>query len=390
LNVVPHHTRGTTYFSGGGGTVTVRDVQEIMEGWAPPDIAWERDNVGLQVGDPAARVRGILVALDATEAIVEEASRRRANLIISHHPLLFRPLRSVTTEDRNARCVMALVRKRIALYAAHTNLDFTKRGTSFALAESLGLLKQRFLRTPYRLQSKIVTFVPSSHVEAVARAMSEAGSGVIGAYDRCSFRIAGTGTFRGGEGSRPARGGAGRLERVPEVRLEMVLPRRASQSVVRAMKNAHPYEEPAYDLYQLENVTGDYGMGVIGELPRPVTLRTFIGTVRRRLGVRAPKFTGNLRSMVRSVAVCGGSGGELLPEAIVAGADVFVTADVKYHTFHDAAGRIALVDGGHFETEYPVVRAIVERLRHELRARKRPPVVAAATQSTNPVRHGLT
>jgi len=369
--------------------VTVRDVADIMEAWAPPEIAWERDSVGLQVGDPSARVRGVLVALDATEAIVAEAARHGANLIVTHHPLLYRPLRSVTPHRPEARTVTALVRRRVALFSAHTNLDFTRGGTSFALAGVLGLRAQEFLRSPYRMQSKIVTFVPPAAVDSVARAMSEAGGGVIGEYDLCSFRAEGTGTFRGSSASHPTVGVRGSSERVHEIRLEMIAPRRVVDRIVTALLRAHPYEEPAVDVYPLDNVAKEFGMGVIGELPRPVRFSAFLATVRRALGNRAPRWTGSPVEVVRRVAVCGGSGADLLEDAIAARADVFVTADVKYHAFHDAAGRIALIDAGHYETELPVVRAIVTRLRNAIVTRGQRVVVRATTQTTNPCRYGM-
>jgi dinuclear metal center YbgI/SA1388 family protein len=369
--------------------VTVRDIQELMESWAPLDIAWERDNAGLQTGDPGAGVRGILVALDVTESIVKEALRRGANLIVSHHPLLFRPLRSVTAGTSQERCLGELLRKRVALYSAHTNLDFTRGGTSFALAEALGVATEGFLRTPFRLQSKIVTYVPPSHADAVASAMAAAGAGVIGEYESCSFRGEGQGTFRGGAGSHPAVGRKGNLEHAQEIRLEMVAPRRGVESVVRAMTGAHPYEEIAYDVYPLENASREYGMGAVGTLRRKVPLRTFLATVRRTLNTPALRWSGEPRTPVRRVALCGGSGSDLLGDAIASGAEAFVTADVRYHTYQEAEGRIALVDAGHFETEIPVVAAIVERLRREtLRRGERIPV-RAASGSTNPVRWSM-
>ncbi len=367
----------------------VLDVQDIMDAWAPPSIAWEGDNVGLQVGDPEARVRGIVVSLDVTEDVIAEAGRRGANLIVSHHPLLFRPLRSVTPSNPVGRCVTALASRGIALFAAHTNLDFTRGGTSFALADALGVAGGDFLRKPYRLQSKIVTFVPPAAADAVAEAMGGAGAGRIGGYDHCSFRTEGTGAFRGGEGTRPAVGRSGRFERVREVRLEMVAPRHAVPGVVRALLGAHPYEEPAYDIVPLENVESAYGMGVIGELPRSVSLGRFLSTIRRALGARAPRFCGDPRAQVRKIAMCGGSGGELLGDAVAAGADVYVTADVKYHAYHEADGRIAIVDAGHYETEYPVVGVVAEHLRRAIAARGERTVVRTASRPTNPVRQGL-
>ena len=366
--------------------MTVREVQEILEAWAPPDIAWEHDNVGLQVGDPDLRVRSILVALDATEDIIAEAVRRGANLIITHHPLLFRPLRSISPVTSRGRCVIALAQHGIALYSAHTNLDFTRGGTSFALADAIGLIHQEFLRKPFRLMNKIVTFVPSPQAEDVALAMANAGAGVIGAYDRCSFRTEGTGSFRGGPTSRPTIGSPLVQEHVPEVRLEMIAPRRKIGEVVRALVMTHPYEESAYDVYPLENVNTDSGMGVIGDLPKPVSLTEFLRNLRRVLGSTCLRHTDSPRAKVRCIAVCGGGGSELLEDAITSGADVFVTADVKYHTFHDADGRIAIVDAGHHETEFPVVGAVVERLRRALVGRGKKIPVQAATRPTNPVR----
>ncbi len=360
-----------------------------MEAWAPLDIAWERDNVGLQTGDPDARVRGILVALDVTENIVTEAVRRGASLIISHHPLLFRPLRSVTTRTWQERCVGALLRKGVALYSAHTNLDFTRGGTSFALAEALDVTAEGFLKTPFRLQNKIVTYVPPSHADRVAAAMAAAGAGVIGQYESCSFRGEGTGTFRGGAGSHPALGRRGTMEHVAEIRLEMVAPSRAIGSVVRAMTEAHPYEEVAYDIYALENAAGEYGMGAVGTLKRTVPLRSFLTTVRRALNTPALRWSGGPRKSVHRVALCGGSGSELLSDAIASGAEVFVTADLRYHSFHEAEGRIALVDAGHFETEIPVVASIVKRLRREILRRGEAIPVRAASGTTNPVRWSM-
>lgn len=363
----------------------VQDIHRIMAQWAPPAIAWERDNVGLQCGDPEADVRGILVALDPTEEVIREARRRRANMIVTHHPLLFRPQRSITTSSTEGRNLTMLLRRGIALYSAHTNLDFTRQGTSFALAEVLGLEDVGFLERPYRILRKIVTFVPQDHVEAVAAAMAEAGAGRIGNYDQCSFRIEGIGAFRGNTNANPAIGMRGRLERTPEVRLEMIAPEWAVERVLRAMRRAHPYEEVAHDVYALENASNDFGMGVTGTLPRPVQLGTFLARIKRRLGTGRLRWVGDPRAIVERVAACGGSGGDLLESAIKSGSDLFVTADLKYHAFHEARGRIALVDAGHHETELPVVSVLVKKLKQELSRRGSRIAVHAAVCSTNPV-----
>jgi dinuclear metal center YbgI/SA1388 family protein len=366
--------------------VKVHDVDQIMSAWAPPALAWERDTVGLQVGDPESRVEGILVSLDPTEESVREARRRGASLIVTHHPLLFRPLRSVTPASAAARCLELLVRSRIALYSAHTNLDFTRGGTSFALAARLGLRDVSFLQQPYRLDRKIVTFVPAESAEGVAAAMADAGAGVIGNYDHCSFRVEGTGTFRGNASSSPAIGRKGKLEAAREVRLEMVAPQWRLERVVQAMRRAHPYEEVAFDILPLENPSRDCGMGAVGTLPREMLLSRFLALVRRKLGTNGLRWCGSPRSTVRRIALCAGAGGELLEPAIRSGADVFLSADLKYHAFREAAGTIALIDAGHFETETPVVGAIAGRLRTEFRRRGERVPIRTSRRAENPVR----
>lgn len=367
--------------------MTVNDVLKLLTAWAPQEVAWERDNVGLQVGDTNGNVSRICVCLDVTEAVVSEAARRKANLIISHHPLLFRPPKAIGLGDEIGRCVQALVKNNISLLSAHTNLDFTRGGTSFAIAEALGLRNVDFLHKPYQVQRKIVTFVPESHVDRVRNAMAEAGAGVIGNYDHCSFGMQGTGSFRGNVHARPAIGAKEQLEFVAEVRLEMIAERWKVPRVLAALKAAHPYEEVAYDVYPLENVHGNYGMGIIGELARPLARERFLKLVKTRLGSRALRYCAGAHRTVQRVAACGGSGSELTDAAIAQRADAFITADVKYHDFHHAAGRITLIDAGHFETEHPVVQTVVRYLQEELGKQDGRISVFAAQTSTNPVRY---
>lgn len=363
----------------------VYDIHRFFQQWAPAELAWDKDNIGLQVGDDNGVVKGILVSLDVTGPVLAEALRRRTNVIISHHPLLFRPLRSITQHDHTGRCVRELIRNRMHVYSAHTNLDFTRGGTSFALAGHLGLDGVDFLIKRNTFLCKVVTFVPAAQVQQVADAMARAGAGTIGKYEQCSFRMEGTGTFHANDTANPAVGTRGRLEKVPEIRLEMIVPRWNLPSVLGAMKQAHPYEEVAYDVYRLENHGDDSGMGVIGELKRPQPLSSFLRKIKRSLGTTALRWTGNPDRTIRRVAACGGSGADLVDEAVNQKADVFVTADVKYHGFHDADGRIALVDAGHYETELPVVHAVVERLKSHIRDRRERIPVYASTVSTNPI-----
>ncbi len=369
----------------GAYRMTVRDIQMVIEGWAPKEIAWERDNVGLQVGSPDATVRTIFVCLDVTEDTVREAVGRKADLVICHHPLLFRPLRSVLSGEHTGRCLELLLKHHINLYAAHTNLDFGADGTSFALAERLGLTRLDFLLKNFRLQRKIVTFVPAPASGQVAQAMADAGAGRIGNYEMCSFQAIGTGTFMGNERSSPTIGKKGVLEHTDEVRLEMVADEPDVQGIVQAMLRSHPYEEVAYDVYPLENPSPRCGMGVIGELPRPLSPESFTRQLMKRLNLRVIRATQSRPRRISKVAVCGGSGSDLIGEAIGRGAHAFVTADVKYHSFHEANDRILLIDAGHYETEWPVVLSLARRLKKEFSNKRVRPAVYTARTSSNPI-----
>jgi len=364
--------------------MTVADIEEFFNDWAPRWTAWERDNVGLQVGDRSRRVKRILVALDVTPEIVGEAIAKKAELIVSHHPLLFRPPSSITSSDAVGRMVLAMTENKIALFSAHTNLDFAREGVSFSLARALGLENIRFLVPLKDSLVKIAVFVPEAHVESVSDAMATAGGGVIGNYSSCAFRVKGTGTFRGSEVAKPFVGKAQHVETVEEIRLEMIAPRAKSNEVIAAMKLLHPYEEVAYDIYTLENTNPNFGMGALGELRQPTALRPFLTRTKKALSAESVRFVGDVRHRVRKVAVAGGSGSDLLNEAVAAKADVFVTADVRYHTFHDAKGRIALVDAGHWETEHPVLSTIESRLHEMIQRRGETVRVSVTDYSTNP------
>lgn len=364
----------------------IAEIEQIIESWAPKWTAWERDNVGLQVGDRTRNITSVLVALDITEQVVKEARAKKVGLIVSHHPLLFRPPAAVTASNDIGRWILQLVESKIAVYSAHTNLDFTKHGVSFALAERLGLTNIRFLSPLKGTRAKIVVFVPQGYVDRVAEAMSTAGAGVIGEYEACSFRLSGTGTFRGSSETHPFIGKAGHLETAEEVRLEMIAPRARVQAIVSAMKQVHPYEEVAYDVYPLDNDDPNYGMGAIGELKRPQPLQTFLQHTKRALKAEALRYSGDPRRRVKIVAVCGGSGSDLLPEAQSRNADVFITADIRYHTFH-AAGPLVLVDAGHWETEHVILEPLAERLRQAARKRNERLQVYVTRHSTNPTQY---
>lgn len=361
------------------------DIEKCFEEWAPRWTAWESDNVGIQIGRRSRKVSSILVALDATPAIVQEAVANNIDLIVTHHPLLFRPPSSISDSDHVGAIVLSLAEKKIALFSAHTNLDSAAGGVSCTLAQALGVAKPAFLVPLKDTLMKIAVFVPEQHADAVAAAMAGSGAGIIGEYQSCSFRTTGKGTFRGSKHSTPAIGKPLRLEEAAETRLEMIVPRARVTAVVAAMKSAHPYEEVAYDLYKLENGNPNVGMGAIGKISKPMSLGKFLAHVKETLHSSSLRFSGSLGQTVKRVAVCGGSGSELLEDAVREQADVFVTADVRYHAFQAASGRIALVDAGHYETEHVVLKSIADRLRSWARTEDEKLVVTVTKQSTNPI-----
>lgn len=366
--------------------MVIADLIQSFEEWAPRWAAWEKDNVGLQIGSDQGRATKVLVTLDVTQHTVTEAVARKAELIISHHPLLFRPPSSITSHDAVGKLVWQLAKHGISLFSAHTNLDFARHGVSTTLAEILGLHNIRFLTPLKDSLAKIVVFVPEGHMTRVLHAMAQAGAGIIGEYSLCSFESKGRGSFLGSATSNPSIGKRETLESVDETRLEMISPRARIPAVVAAMKAVHPYDEVAYDVYNLENTNPNFGMGAVGELPKPQPLGRFLKDIKRLLGCRALRFTGSPAMKIRTVAVCGGAGSDLVTDALDARADAFVTADVRYHTFARAAGAIALIDAGHWETEHIILERMATRIREAGKAAHSPLSVFVSKTSVNPVR----
>jgi dinuclear metal center YbgI/SA1388 family protein len=363
----------------------IADIITTIETWAPTWAAWEKDNVGLQVGDPQRPVTRVLVALDVTEAVINEAIAKKVELIVSHHPLLFRPPANISTQNPIGKLILTLAEHHIAVYSSHTNLDFTKGGVSFSLAQELGLMNIRFLSPLRDTLAKIVVFVPEGHVERVREATANAGAGVIGEYDECSFAVPGKGSFRGSELSKPFIGKAGQVEFTDEVRLEMLAPRARVTAIINAMKEVHPYEEVAYDVHALLNPNPNFGMGAVGELSKPQSLPQFLKQLKRKLNLKAVRYSGTSSKKIQRVAVCGGAGSDLLQDAVRSGAEVFVTADVRYHTFHSASDNIVLADAGHYETEQVVLRPLAECIQTAARAAGASLSVSITKQVTNPV-----
>jgi len=352
-----------------------------MEEWAPKQIAWERDNVGLQTGKLNSKVRNILVALSLTESVVKEAIRLKSELIITHHPLIFQPLKKIDETERVGKLISLLIKNDIALYSAHTNLDFTRDGVSFHLAHIIGLKSVDFLFKDKSLNRKIIVYVPPAYLEKVRNAMAEAGAGIIGNYETCSFTSKGTGSFKPVGSAKPFTGAVGQLSLVDEIRLEMTVPAWNLANVIKAMRAAHPYEEVAYDVYSLESQSDKYGAGVIGTLSKPVDAEKFLEQIRRSLKIPLLRINHQYPRKIFKVACCGGSGGELLPQAINQNADAFITGDLSFHRFEEANGKLLLIDGGHYETEYPIINVIVKYLRDKIKQHK--VLIKVARSGTN-------
>ncbi len=329
----------------------IQDITAALESWAPPAYQESYDNAGLIVGDPQTPLTGILICLDATEAVVAEAGRRGCNLVVAHHPVVFKGLKKINTGSYVGRAVVAAVKHDVALYAAHTNLDNVQGGVNFHIAARLGLEGVRILAPKKQVLQKLVAFVPAENTLAVLDALYAAGAGQIGNYINCSFRTPGTGTFKPGAAANPHIGAAGKQEEVSEDRVEVIFPAHRSAQVLAALRRAHPYEEVAYYLTALENENQEVGAGAVGTLPVPVPEMQFLTLLKERMGAGCVRYTPLREKMVQKVAVCGGTGSFLTGDAIRAGADVFVTADVKYHEFFDADGKIVIADIGHYESE---------------------------------------
>jgi dinuclear metal center YbgI/SA1388 family protein len=343
--------------------MTCGEVFKYIENWAPREIAWNRDNVGLQVGSTKRVIKNILLSLDVNTNVAEEAIKKNCNLIITHHPLLFNPLRKIDTDnDSTSLLVEKLIKNNITLFSSHTNLDFTKDGVSFELAKTLKLRNIRFLSNLEANQYKLIIFVPEKKLEVVTRAIFENGGGVIGEYTHCSFRTKGRGTFKGSEKTNPTTGKKLQYEKVNEIKIEIIVDSWKLDKVMEAVRKVHPYEEIAYDIYPLKNKNINFGVGAIGAIKEPMTQETFLNYVSKSLNIKNFRYTTGKRNKIKKVAVCGGSGSEFVPAAIKEGTDAYISADIKYHTFFDYHRKILLIDAGHYETEVFSLNELKSRL----------------------------
>ncbi|MRR53840.1 MAG: Nif3-like dinuclear metal center hexameric protein [Deltaproteobacteria bacterium] len=366
----------------------VLDIIEIIDTIAPFRLAEEWDNVGLQVGDPAAPVSRIMVSLDPGNEAIEAAVAAQCQLLLTHHPLIFRPLQTINFADPSGALIGKALRNSLSIVSLHTNYDIAEGGVNDLLAARLGVVSPVPLSVN-EIESlvKLAVFVPKGYEETVSQALFRF-SGNIGNYGECSFRVEGQGTFTPHEGAAPFIGSIGTREYAEETRIEVLLRKTDVEAALAELMSVHPYEEPAVDLYPLLNMGARKGLGRIGMLKEPLSLEQFVARIKEEFAVEGLRYVGDGSRSLERVALCGGSGSSLLREAHSQGADVLVTGDVKYHDAHEAlALGVALVDLGHFASELPMVEGLVSRLKSELRARDFVAELMVCTGEKDPFRY---
>ncbi len=342
----------------------VQEIVKLLEDWAPPALQESYDNSGLLTGLPNMEVKGVLITLDITEEVLDEAVRKSCNMVIAHNPMIFGGIKRLNGSNYTERCIIKAIKNDLAVYAIHTNLDSVETGVSKALADRMGLRNTRTLKPRKATLQKLYTFAPKEAADRVRQALFDAGAGHIGQYDHCSFNSEGTGTFRALEGSHPYVGEVGKEHHEAEIKIEVIFPKWLQSKVVRALLDKHPYEEVAYDIVNLENENSRIGFGMIGDLDRKMDPEGFLKTLKERLELDVVRYTPyNLE--ISKVAVCGGSGSFLLEKAKQAGADAMVSADFKYHQFFDADSNIMICDIGHYESERFAMQLIYDKIRNK-------------------------
>lgn len=333
----------------------IKEVTEYLNSRFLPVYQESYDNAGLLLGDVETEIKGVLATTDITMDVIDEAMAMNANLIVSHHPLIFNGIKRITPANETGRMVMRLLQEGIAVYAAHTNLDNLEWGVNGILAEKIGLKDCEVLRPLSGVLMKLVTYVPADHADRVRKELFAAGAGAIGGYDCCSYNSEGFGTFRAGDGCNPFCGNIGELHNEPEIRIEVIYEQRIGRRLIERLRTVHPYEEPAFDCIPLANSYNKVGAGMVGHLEEPLTAEEFLAKVKEKLNlpvIRTSKLKlKNTESKIQKVAVCGGSGSFLISDAKACGADIFMTGDLKYHDFQSAENVIILADIGHFESE---------------------------------------
>ena len=329
----------------------IKDIISHLETFAPTSLQEDYDNAGLLTGNINMVCSAALISLDCTEEIVQEAIDKNCNLIIAHHPIIFKGLKKINGKNYVERTIIKAIKNDIAIYAIHTNLDNVLLGVNGRIAEMLGLENVEILSPKKGLLKKLVVFVPKKNADNLLNALFTAGAGNIGNYSECSFSTEGTGTFTPGENSRPETGSIGNKETLSEIKIEVIYPYWQEAKILQTITANHPYEEVAHDIYNLDNAYQGTGSGIIGELNVPIDEEVFLQTVAKIFNVKVLKHTKMLDKPCKKIAICGGSGNFLINAAKAAKADIYITSDIKYHEFFEADGKILLADIGHYESE---------------------------------------
>ncbi|MFO7791123.1 MAG: Nif3-like dinuclear metal center hexameric protein [Bacteroidota bacterium] len=329
----------------------VKDIIREFENFAPIQYQESYDNAGLILGSPGMVIESVLLTVDVTEDVIDEAVKLGAGLIIAHHPVIFKGLKQITGSNYVERTVIKAIKNNIAVYAAHTNMDAVAGGVNKILAQKIGLENISIINPRKGVLKKLYVFVPHDHAEKVRNAAFKAGAGGIGDYDSCSFNIDGRGSFRAGEDSNPFVGNIGEIHFEAETRIEMVYPRHIESKLIKAVVDAHPYEEVAYDICKLDNAWEQIGIGMAGHFAEPVEPEKLLNKLTKVLKQPHLRYTEPPKTKIQKLAVCGGSGSFMIKNAISINADAILTADIKYHEFFDAEGKIMIIDAGHYETE---------------------------------------
>jgi dinuclear metal center YbgI/SA1388 family protein len=354
-----------------------------LENWAPSVLQETYDNAGLLTGDPLQDCTGVICALDVTENIISEAIGNSCNLIVAHHPFLFTPLKKITGSTAVERTLIQAIKHDIAVYAIHTNLDNVLHGVNGKIADRLGIIQRQVLEPKANTLRKLYTFVPVASMESVRSALFKAGAGHIGQYSECSFSSEGHGTFKASAGTAPFVGKVGERHTEKELKLEVIFPFYLQKNIISSLKGAHPYEEVAYDVVQLENTHEVTGSGLIGHLQNPMSEKEFLMLVKKQFETPLIRHTALRNRTVNKVALCGGAGSFLARKAKAAGADAYLSADFKYHEFFEGDENMILCDIGHFESEQFTMDLLVEHLTGNFPTF----AIRKSVVSTNPVRY---
>jgi dinuclear metal center YbgI/SA1388 family protein len=363
--------------------VKIKDILETLEQLAPSSYQESYDNAGLITGNATADCTGIICTLDATEEVILEAKQKGCNLVVAHHPIIFAGLKKITGRNYVERAIICAIKNDVAIYAIHTNLDNLLTGVNGQMADQLDLRNRKVLLHKQNNLMKLVVFVPVSEADEVREAIFEAGGGNIGKYSDCSFNIRGTSTFTPGEGTSPHTGEIGKREHSEEEKIEIIFPAYLKEKLITAMAEAHPYEEVAYDIIALNNYFQEVGSGLVGELSEAMEITSFLKLVKQQFGLQVIRHTPLVKKEIKTVALCGGAGSFLIKHALSAGADIYLTGDVKYHEFFDAEDRMVIADIGHWESE----QFTVDLLHDVLHSKFTTFAVLKSEVKTNPVNY---